>query len=89
MEGNYGEVISDMLIQLEVIERRMTQADKRMSRFDKRLDLSIRRLVKGETRMELFDKKLGQSIREQKEFYKTQVQLNKYFLSAIKKNGHK
>ena len=82
MERNHDEVISDMLIQLDHIERRMAKADKRM-------DLSIKRLVKGEHRMELFDRKLEQSIRDQREFSKTQSQMNKYFLDFIKKNGHK
>jgi hypothetical protein len=36
MERNYDEVISDMLIQLDAIERRMAKADKRM-------DLTIKR----------------------------------------------
>ena len=77
MERNYDEVISDMLIQLDGIERRMTKADKR-------LDLSIRRLVKADSRLELVDKKLDQSIKNQKEFSKMQSQVNEYFLRFIK-----
>ena len=77
MERSYDEVISDMLIQLDSIERRMTKADKR-------LDLSIRGLVKAESRLELVDKKLDQSIKDQKEFSKMQSQVNEYFLRFIK-----
>jgi hypothetical protein len=78
MERNYDEVIADMLIQLDAIERRMQKADKRM-------DYVIKRLVKAETRMELFDKKLEQSIRDQREFSAMQSRLNQYFLKAIGK----
>jgi hypothetical protein len=77
MERNYDEVISDMLIQLDRIERRMQKADRRM-------DLTIKRMVKTETRMELFDKKLNQSIKDQMEYSRTQAAMNEYFLNFIK-----
>ena len=95
MDRNYDEVIAEMLIQLEDIERRMGKADRIMEKFDKRLDLTIRRMVKAESRLEaqesrmmVFDAKLDQSIKDQMEFSKMQSNLNQYFLEAInKKNG--
>jgi hypothetical protein len=89
MERNYDEVISDMLIQLDHIERRMAKADKRMDLTIKRMVKAEQRLEKGERRMEVFDKKLDQSIRNLQEFSKAQSQINKYFLGVIKKNGRK
>jgi hypothetical protein len=90
MERNYDEVISDMLIQLDSIESRMEKADKRN-------DLTIKRLVKAENRMErfdnrmeLFDQKLEKSIEDQKEFSRTQSEINQYFLNFIRNaNGKK
>jgi hypothetical protein len=83
MERNYAEVISDMLIQLDGMERRMEKADKRN-------DLTIRRLVKAENRMELFDQKLEKSVEDQKEFSRTQSEINQYFLNFIRNaNGKK
>ncbi len=89
MERNYDEVISDMLIQLDQIERRMQKADKRMEAFDKRMNMSIKRLVKGETRMEMFDKKLEQSFKDQREINQMQSKVNQYFLDFIKNNSFK
>jgi hypothetical protein len=89
MERNYDEVISDMLMQLDHIERRMAKADKRMDLTIKRMVKAELRLEKGEHRMEIFDKKLEQSLKDQLEFSKTQSKMNKYFLDIIKKNGHK
>lgn len=97
MERNYDEVIADMLIQLDGIERRMERADHRMLRADKRNDLIIRRLVKAETRMErndnrmeLFDQKLEKSIEDQREFSRTQSKINQHFLNFIRNaNGKK
>lgn len=102
-ERNYDEVIADMLIQLDQIERRRIEQDKRMEKVDKRLDLTIARMVKAENRMELFDKKLEQSLRrmemmdkkleqsikDQREFSHVQSKMNKYFLQFIKKNSIK
>jgi ribosome-binding ATPase YchF (GTP1/OBG family) len=82
MDRSYDEVIADMLIQLDNIERRMEKADKRM-------ELTIKRMVKAESRMELFDKKLEQSIKDQREFSQMQSQMNKYFLKIIKESGKK
>jgi hypothetical protein len=82
MERNYDEVISDMLIQLDNIERRMQKADRRM-------DLTIRRMVKAETRFELVDKKLNQSIKDQMGFSRMQSSVNEYFLDFIKKSHGK
>jgi len=94
MERNYDEVISEMLIQLDEIERRMSKADTRMEAFDKRMELIIKRMVKAEDRleaqekrMEVFDRKLEQSIKDQKEFSGMQSKLNKYFLDYIKNSG--
>lgn len=89
MERNYDEVISDMLIQLDQIERRMDKADKRM-------DLTIKRMVKADNRMELFDKrmelfdkKLEQSIHDQQEFSRMQSKVNEYFLNFIQNSNGK
>lgn len=86
MERNYDEVISELLIQLDDIERRWEKLDSRLEKADKRLDLSIKRLVKAENRTELFDKKLEQSIKDQRA-------INKQFLALIdrliKKNNLK
>jgi hypothetical protein len=82
MERNYDEGISDMLIQLDGIEKRMQKADRRM-------DLTIRRMVKAETRLELVDKKLSQSIKDQMEFSRMQSSVNAYFLDFIKKSHGK
>lgn len=83
MERNYDEVISDMLIQLDRIERRMDKADKRM-------DLTLKSLVKAENRMELFDKKLDRSVKDQMGFSRMQSEVNRYFLNFIKNaNGKK
>jgi hypothetical protein len=86
MERNYGEVIADMLIQLDDIGRRMERADSRMTKADKRNDLIIRRLVKTETRMErqdnrmeLFDQKLEKSIEDQRDFSAMQSEINQHF----------
>jgi hypothetical protein len=54
---------------------------------NKRMDFTIKRLVKIEDRMELFDRKLEQSVKDQKEFSKIQSQINKYFMSLLKKNN--
>ncbi len=97
MERNYDEVIADMLIQLDGIERRMERADNRMARSDRRNDLIIKRLVKAESRMErhdnrmeLFDQKLEKSIEDQREFSAMQSELNQYFLNFIRdSNGKK
>ena len=95
MERNYGEVISDMLIQLAGIEAALQKQNDRMESFDTRMKLTIKRMVKAESRlehhekrMEVFDKKLEQSIKDQKEFSQMQSRVNKYFLNAIK-NGKK
>ncbi len=58
MERNYDEVIADMLIQLDQIERRMAKADQRMEKFDKRNDLTIRRMVRVENRFETQDRRM-------------------------------
>jgi hypothetical protein len=96
VERNYDEVIADMLIQLDGIERRMEKADHRMMRADKRNDLIIRRLVKAETRMErhdnrmeLFDQKLERSIEDQRNFSAMQSELNQYFLNFIRNSNGK
>ncbi len=80
MDRNYDEVISEILIQLDNMEKRMEKADKRMA-------LTIKRLVKSEQRMELLDKKLERSIRDQKEFSEMQSKLNKYFLDFVRKRS--
>ena len=82
MERNYDVVISDMLIQLDNIERRMQKADRRM-------DLTIRRMVKAEARLELVDKKLNQSLKDQMEFSRMQSSVNAYFLYFIKSSHGK
>ena len=58
-----------------------------MVKTESRLEKIEQRLEGSEKRMEAFDKKLDQSIKDQREFSSMQSQLNKYFLSAIKKNG--
>ena len=89
MERNHDEVIAEMLIQLDHIERRMVKADKRLDLSIKRLVKAEQRLEQGEKRMELFDKELKQSIKDQMEFSKMQSKMNAYFLTIIKKNGYK
>lgn len=96
MERNYDEVIVDMLIQLDGIERRMERADSRMTKADRRNDLIIKRLVRAESRMErhdnrmeLFDKKLEKSIEDQREFSAMQSELNQYFLNFIRNSNGK
>jgi hypothetical protein len=100
MERNHDEVISEMLIELELIH-------ERGEKLNKRLDLTIKRMVKAEERMEGFDKKLGQSIqlldqsfKDQKAQSQMQAKVNASFLkqltqqtklmdSIFKKNGLK
>jgi hypothetical protein len=89
MERNYDEVISEMLIQLGSIEKRMEKADKRMDLTIKRMVKAEERLEKGEKRMEIFDKKLEQSIKDQREFSRVQSKVNQYFIDFIKKNPSK
>jgi hypothetical protein len=100
MERNFDEIISEMLIELDQIRKSREEADKRMEKFDKRLDLAIKRLVKSENRMEGFDKKLELSIKDQKTQSQVQAKANAYFLKQltqharmmegiVKKNGLK
>jgi len=100
MERNYDEVISEMLIELDQIRKSREEADRRMEKFDKRLELAIMRLVKSEDRMEDFDKKLKLSIKDQKAQSQVQAKANTYFLKQltqhaklmdgiVKKNGLK
>ena len=79
MDRNYDEVISDILIQLDAIEKRMAKADKRM-------DLTIRRIVMIEKRIDMVTKKQDHSIVAFQEFIGMQSKLNKYFLDHIEKN---
>lgn len=90
MERNYDEVISEMLIQLDEIERRWKRLDARMEKADKRLDMSIKRLVKAEQRlekvddrMEEFDKKLELSIKDQRTYSQLQGKVNATFLKQL------
>jgi chromosome segregation ATPase len=90
MERNYDEVISEMLIQLDEIERRWKKLDARMEKADKRLDMSIKRLVKAEQRlekvddrMEEFDKKLKLSIKDQRAHSQLQGKVNATFLKQL------
>ncbi|MBS1680377.1 MAG: hypothetical protein JST48_01565 [Bacteroidetes bacterium] len=96
MERNYDEIIAEMLIDLHQIQRINEDQIERNTKFDKRLDLTIKRMVKVEKRledvdkrMEQFDKKLEQSIKELKEFSRVQNGINKFFLKEIRKNGYK
>ncbi len=61
MNGNYDEVLAEIFIQLDLMERRMQKADRRM-------DLTIKHLVRIENRMELFDKKIDLSLKDPREF---------------------
>ncbi|MGC4021132.1 MAG: hypothetical protein QM734_03895 [Cyclobacteriaceae bacterium] len=96
MEKNYDEIIAEMLIDLHQIQRINEDQIDRNTKFDRRLDLTIKRMVKVEKRlddadkrMEQFDRKLEQSIKELKEFSRTQNEINKFFLKEIRKNSQK
>lgn len=77
MEKNFDEVIADMLIQLDSIERRMSEADERNRAFDTKMQLTIKRMVKAESRleaqerrMEAFDKRVETQERRMEAFDK-------------------
>lgn len=78
-KNNYDEILSDILIQLDTIERRMTKSDKRM-------DLTVKRIVMLENKMEMLMKKQDSSILALQEFIAMQSKLNAYFLDYIDKN---
>jgi hypothetical protein len=73
MDRNYDEVISEMLIELDQIQRRRIEENKR---FDKRMEFI-------EKRMELIDKKLERSIKDQAENAKSQQRINEEFLDRL------
>ena len=79
MERNYDELISDILIQLDVIERRMEKVDTR-------LNLTIKRVVRIESQIESMSKKQDQSFIALQKFTAMQSKLNKYFLDYMDKN---
>lgn len=79
MERNYDELISDILIQLDAIERRMTKSNKRM-------DLTIKRIVMLDNRVDMLTRKQDHSIIAFQEFIAMQSKLNKYFLEYIERN---
>lgn len=83
MERNYDEVISEMLIQLDEIERRWKKLDAKWEKADKRMDLTIKRMVKAEARMEDFDRKLAQSIKDQRTQSQLQGKANASFLKQL------
>lgn len=78
-KDNYDEILSDILIQLDTIERRMTKSDKRM-------DLTVKRMVMLENKMEMLMKKQDSTILALQEFIAMQSKLNAYFLDYIDKN---
>ena len=79
MERNYDELISDILIQLDVIERRMEKVDTR-------LNLTIKRIVRIESQIESMSKKQDQPFIAFQKFTAMQSNLNKYFLDYMDKN---
>lgn len=103
MERNYDEIIAEMLIELEQLQRDRIALAERNFKFDKRMELTIRRMVMTEKRLEKieqriessdkrvrsFDVKLQESINELKTFRKTQNEINKYFLKEIRKSNSK
>jgi hypothetical protein len=79
MDRNYDEIISDILIQLDTIERRMTKSNTRM-------DLTIKRIVMLENRIDMLTKKQDHSIIALQEFIAMQSKLNRYFLEYMERN---
>jgi hypothetical protein len=82
MDKNYDEVLSDILIQLDAIERRMAPSDTR-------LDLTVKRLVMIENKVEMILKKQDHSMMAINEFIAMQSKLNRHFLEHIEKNPSK
>ncbi len=82
MDKNYDEVLSDILIQLDAIERRMAKSDTRMN-------LTVKRIVMIENKIEMILKKQDHSIMALQEFIAMQSKLNKYFLNYMEKNPFK
>lgn len=87
MERNYDEVIADMLIQLDQLERRMDNVARRFEAFDFRMNLTVKRMVKVEQGLEIFDKRIEQFVGDQRQFKQEPSELNIYFLDYIKKNS--
>lgn len=97
MERNHDEVIAEMLIQLDEIERRWKKLDVKWEKADKRMDLTIKRMVreeqrmeKAEQRMEDFDRKLDksikaldQSVKDQQRQSHLQAKVNASFLKQL------
>jgi len=83
--------------------RRLVKLESRAEAFDKKLELSISNLGQASKNLEQtnknleqtnknlvqFGKKLEKSIKDQEAFSEMQSKMNQYFLTQIKKNGHK
>jgi hypothetical protein len=89
MERNYDEVISNMLIQLDQIDRRMKKAEERMEKFDVKLEKSNKRMDLTIKRMVMAEKKLVDQSKINENFLKRLEQSEKLLIRTLIKNNLK